>query len=190
VPVPAALFQWLWEHYLARGALSEPVAPTRIGALEDATAAVFRSAALDEGAQADSGRRLRPSFSPVIKVVQPDEADWPSYQTILTPLSFPYGGMTFPGGSEFLNLLEGIDEVTVDWAIRVSTRPADQVLKSNELNLRRLGEQMDQRDQEVSFAQNTLMAKAQLLSEYNNHFEVNGGESEVSFTTVIAVGSG
>src|SRR5690606_22231439 len=62
--------------------------------------------------------------------------------------------------------------------------------KSNELNLRRLGEQMDQRDQEVSFAQNTLMAKAQLLSEYNNHFEVNGGESEVSFTTVIAVGSG
>lgn len=92
VPVPAALFQWLWEHYLARGALSEPVAPTRIGALEDATAAVFRSAALDEGAQADSGRRLRPSFSPVIKVVQPDEADWPSYQTILTPLSFPYGG--------------------------------------------------------------------------------------------------
>ncbi|MBF6398078.1 ATP-binding protein [Nocardia cyriacigeorgica] len=189
VPVPAALFQWLWEHYLARGAISEPVAPTRMGALEDATAAVFRSAALDEGAQADSKRRVRPSFSPVIKVVQPDEPNWPSYQTVLTPLSFPYGGMTFPGGSEFLNLLEGLDKVTVDWGIRVSTRPADQVLKSNELSLRRLGEQMDQRDQEVSFAQNTLMAKAQLLGEYNNHFEVHGGESEVSFTTAIVVGS-
>ncbi|MFE3261055.1 ATP-binding protein [Nocardia sp. NPDC059091] len=189
VPVPAALFQWLWEHYLSRGADGDPVAPTREGVLDDATAAVFRSAALDEGARADSGRRLRPSFVPVIKVVQPDSDLPPSYQAMLTPHSFPYSGMAFPGGSEFLNVLEGLAaEVTVDWGIRVSTRPADQVLKNNETNLRRLGEQMDQRDQEVSFAHNTLMSKAQMLGEYNNHFEVNGGESEVSFTTVIAVG--
>ncbi|MFE3081496.1 ATP-binding protein [Nocardia tengchongensis] len=188
VPVPAALFQWLWEHYLSRGAAGDPVAPTQVGALDDATAAVFRSAALDEGAQADNGRRLRPSFVPVIKVVQPDYEFRPSYQSMLTPHSFPYAGMTFPGGSEFLNVLEGLGDVTVDWGIRVSTRSADQVLKSNETNLRRLGEQMDQRDQEVSFAQNTLMSKAQMLGEYNQHFEVNSGESEVSFTTVIAVG--
>ncbi|MFB8006007.1 ATP-binding protein [Nocardia sp. NPDC056000] len=188
VPVPAALFQWLWEHYLSRGAAGDPVAPTRVGALDDVTAAVFRSAALDEGAQTDSGRRLRPSFVPVIKVVQPDFEFRPSYQAMLTPHSFPYAGMTFPGGSEFLNVIEGLGDVTVDWGIRVSTRPAEQVLKNNETNLRRLGEQMDQRDQEVSFAQNTLMSKAQMLGEYNTHFEVNGGESEVSFTTVIAVG--
>ncbi|WP_067721524.1 ATP-binding protein [Nocardia yamanashiensis] len=189
VPVPAALFQWLWEHYLSRGASGDPVAPTRAGALDDATAAVFRSAALDEGAQADSKRRLRPSFVPVIKVVQPDFEYQPSYQAMLTPHSFPYAGMTFPGGSEFLNVLEGLNGVTVDWGIRISTKPADQVLKNNETNLRRLGEQMDQRDQEVSFAQNTLLSKAQMLGEYNQHFEVNGAESEVSFTTVIAVGS-
>ncbi|MFE4455795.1 ATP-binding protein [Nocardia tengchongensis] len=187
-PVPAALFQWLWEHYLSRGAAGDPVAPTRAGVLDDATAAVFRSAALDEGAQRDDGRRLRPSFVPVIKVVQPDYEFRPSYQAMLTPHSFPYAGMTFPGGSEFLNVLEGLADVTVDWGIRVSTRPAEQVLKSNETNLRRLGEQMDQRDQEVSFAQNTLLGKAQMLGEYNQHFEVNGGESEVSFTTVIALG--
>lgn len=189
IPVPAAMFQWLWEHYLSRGASGDPVAPTGVGALEDATAAVFRSAALDEGAQADSGKRVRPSFVPVIKVVQPDFEFQPSYQAMLTPHSFPYAGMTFPGGSEFLNVLEGLGEVTVDWGIRVSTRSADQVLKNNETNLRRLGEQMDQRDQEVSFAQNTLLSKAQMLGEYNQHFEVNGAESEVSFTTVIAVGS-
>ncbi|WP_280272204.1 ATP-binding protein [Nocardia wallacei] len=188
-PVPASLFQWLWEHYLSRGAGGDPVAPTRAGILDDATAAVFRSAALDEGAQSDSKRRLRPSFVPVIKVVQPEFDYWPSYQAMITPHSFPYAGMTFPGGSEFLAVLEGFDDVTVDWGIRVSTKPAEQVLKNNELNLRRLGEQMDQRDQEVSFAQNTLMSKAQTLGEYNHHFEVNGGESEVSFTTVIAVGS-
>ncbi|MCC3326394.1 ATP-binding protein [Nocardia abscessus] len=188
VPVPAALFQWLWEHYLSRGAASDPVAPTRAGALDDATAAVFRSAALDEGAQADSNRRIRPSFVPVIKIVQPDYEYMPSYQAMLTPHSFPYAGMTFPGGSEFLNVLEGLGDVTVDWGMRISTKPADQVLKNNELNLRRLGEQMDQRDQEVSFAQNTLASKARMLGEYNNHFEVNGGESEVSFTTVIAIG--
>ncbi|WP_327113547.1 ATP-binding protein [Nocardia sp. NBC_01730] len=188
VPVPAALFQWLWEHYLSRGAVGEPVAPTRAGALDDATSAVFRSAALDEGAQADSNRRVRPSFVPVIKVVQPDSVYRPSYQAMLTPRSFPYAGMTFPGGSEFLNVLEGLGDVTVDWGMRVSTKPAEQVLKNNELSLRRLGEQMDQRDQEVSFAQNTLMSKAQMLGEYNQHFEVNGGESEVSFTTVIAIG--
>lgn len=187
-PVPASLFQWLWEHYLSRGAGGDPVAPTRAGVLDDATAAVFRSAALDEGAQSDSKRRLRPSFVPVIKVVQPEFDYWPSYQAMITPHSFPYAGMTFPGGSEFLAVLEGFDDVIVDWGIRVSTKPAEQVLKNNELNLRRLGEQMDQRDQEVSFAQNTLMSKAQTLGEYNHHFEVNGGESEVSFTTVIAVG--
>ncbi|WP_067694154.1 ATP-binding protein [Nocardia jejuensis] len=186
-PVPAAMFQWLWEHYLSRGGVGDPAAPTRVGVLDDATAAVFRSAALDEGAQADRSYRLRPSFVPVIKVVQPDE-DKPSYQSMLTPHSFPYAGMTFPGGSEFLNVIEGLGDVTVDWGIRISTRPADQVLKSNETNLRRLGEQMDQRDQEVSFAQNTLMSKAQMLGEYNDHFEVNSAESEVSFTTVIAIG--
>ncbi|MEV4130267.1 ATP-binding protein [Nocardia sp. NPDC049707] len=188
MPVPAALFQWLWEHYLSRGAAGDPVAPTRVGALDDATAAVFSSAALDEGAQADSNRRIRPSFVPVIKVVQPDYEYRPSYQAMLTPHSFPYAGMRFPGGSEFLNVLEGLGDVTVDWGMRVSTKPADQVLKNNELSLRRLGEQMDQRDQEVSFAQNTLTSKAQMLGEYNQHFEVNGGESEVSFTTVIAIG--
>ncbi|WP_328404205.1 ATP-binding protein [Nocardia sp. NBC_00403] len=188
VPVPAAMFQWLWEHYLSRGAAGDPVAPTRAGALDDATAAVFRSAALDEGAQADSSRRIRPSFIPVIKVVQPDFEYRPSYQAMLTPHSFPYSGMQFPGGSEFLSVLEGLGDVTVDWGMRISTKPADQVLKNNELNLRRLGEQMDQRDQEISFAQNTLTSKAQMLGEYNQHFEVNGGESEVSFTTVIAIG--
>ncbi|MGW4247302.1 ATP-binding protein [Nocardia sp. NPDC004722] len=188
VPVPAALFQWLWEHYLSRGAVGDPVAPTQVGALDDATAAVFRSAALDEGAQADNTRRMRPSFAPVIKIVQPDFESQPSYQSMLTPHSFPYAGMTFPGGSEFLNVLEGLGDVAADWGIRVSTRPAEQVLKSNETNLRRLGEQMDQRDQEVSFAHNTLISKARMLGEYNQHFEVNGGESEVSFTTVIAIG--
>ncbi|MFQ6327800.1 ATP-binding protein [Nocardia sp. CWNU-33] len=188
VPVPAALFQWLWEHYLSRGAAGDPVAPTRAGVLDDATAAVFRSAALDEGAQAESNRRIRPSFIPVIKVVQPDFEYRPSYQAMLTPHSFPYGGMMFPGGSEFLNILDGFPDVTIDWGMRVSIKPADQVLKNNELNLRRLGEQMDQRDQEISFAQNTLTSKAQMLGEYNQHFEVNSGESEVSFTTVIAIG--
>ncbi|MEU6560594.1 ATP-binding protein [Nocardia nova] len=188
VPVPASIFQWMWEHYLSRGLPGDPVAPTRAGVVDDVTAAVFRSAALDEGAQADN-RRLRPSFVPVIKVVQPDYGYMPSYQAVLTPHAFPYGGMAFPGGSEFLSVLEGLGDVTVDWAIRVSTKPAETVLKNNEVNLRRLGEQMDQRDQEVSFAQNTLMSKAQMLAEYNRHFEVNNGESEVSFTTVIAVGS-
>jgi len=188
VPVPAAMFQWLWEHYLARGAVGDPDAPTRAGVLDDVTAAVFTSAALDEGAQTDSTRRIRPSFVPVVKVVQSDFGYRPSYQTMLTPRSFPYAGMTFPGGSEFLSVVEGMTDVSVDWGIRVSTKPADQVLKNNELNLRRLGEQLDQRDQEVSFAQNTLMSKAQMLGEYNHHFEVNSGESEVSFTTVIAIG--
>ncbi|GAA5062301.1 ATP-binding protein [Nocardia callitridis] len=188
VPVPAAMFQWLWEHYLTRGAGGDPVAPTRVGALDDATSAVFGSAALDEGARTDGNRRIRPSFIPVIKVVQPESEYQPSYQAMLTPRSFPYGGMTFPGGSEFLNVLEGLEGVNVDWGMRVSTKTAEQVTKNNELSLRRLGEQMDQRDQEVSFAQNSLMSKAQMLSEYNNHFEANSGESEVSFTTVIAVG--
>ncbi|WP_307817896.1 ATP-binding protein [Nocardia acididurans] len=189
VPVPAAFFQWLWEHYLSRGAGNDPSAPTRPGALDDATAAVFRSAVLDEGARTDSTRRLRPSFAPVLKVVQEDPEAPPSYQTLLTPRSFPYAGMHFPGGSEFLSVLEGLEDVTVDWAIRITTTPADTVLKNNELSLRRLGEQMDQRDQEISFAQSSLMSKAHMLGEYNQHFEVHPGESEVSFTTVLAIGS-
>lgn len=188
VPVPAALFQWLWDHYLSRGTGNGVTAPTRAGVLDDMSAAVFRSAALDEGARTDSNRRLRPSFAPIVKVVQEDPSAAPSYQTMLTPRSFPYAGMSFPGGSEFLNLLEGLDGVEVDWGMRVTTTPAEKVLKGNEISLRRLGEQLDQRDQEVSFAQNTLMSKARMLGEYNQHFETNGGESEVSFTTVLAVG--
>jgi hypothetical protein len=188
VPVPAQLFQWLWEHYLTRGAPFDPPAPTEAGLLEDTTAAVFRSAALDEGAQSDHNRRLRPSFTPMIKVVQTDGSVPPCYQAMLTPRSFPYAGMLFPGGSEFLNVLDGISGVTVDWGMRVSTKSADAVIKNNELGLRRLGEQMDQRDHEISFAQNTLMSKAQMLGEYNQHFEVNSSESEVTFTAVVAVG--
>lgn len=186
-PVPAALFQWLWDHYLSRGAEDDPAAPSESGALEDATQAVFRAAALDEGAQGEHKRWYQPSFSPIIKVVQPDTGAV-SYQSMLTPRSFPYGGMAFPGGSEFLTSLEGFGGVTVDWGLRVSTKPQDEVRRSNELALRRLGEQMEERDSEVTFAQNNLMSKAQLLGEYNQHFEVNSGESEVLFTTVIAIG--
>ena len=188
VPVPAALFQWLWEHYLARGALGDPDAPDRRGRPGRRDLRGIPLGGPRRGRAVRRRRRIRPSFVPVVKVVQPDYDYRPSYQTMLTPRSFPYAGMTFPGGSEFLNVVEGMQDVTVDWGIRVSTKPAEQVLRSNELNLRRLGEQLDQRDQEVSFAQNTLMSKARMLGEYNNHFEVNGGESEVSFTTVIAVG--
>ncbi|NUS42718.1 MAG: hypothetical protein HOQ24_03345 [Mycobacteriaceae bacterium] len=187
IPVPASLFQWLWSHYLSRGAGEDPVAPSESGPLEDVTAAVFGPAALDEGAQTDATSRLRRSFAPVVKIMQA-ETETVSYQTMLTVRAFPYGGMAFPGGSEFLSALECAGDVTVDWGMRVSRRSADEVRKHNETNLRRLGEQLEERDSEVSFAQNTLLDKARMLGDYNRHYEVNGGESEVLFTTVIAVG--
>lgn len=117
-----------------------------------------------------------------------------SYQQILTVKSFPLHGNAFPG-SEFLDHLPGVCAPlgtaarTVDWVMEVSRTPAERVVRKNARALRQVGEQMDQRSDEVSFAQNTLTRKVQLLGTYTNYLEENDGEDEVTFTTVIAVGS-
>lgn len=193
-PVPASMFQWLWEHNLTRGAHSQPAPadPTADSGFLP-TRSVFRAAALDEGAQTDSPAKKRlPSKIPVIKV-EPADADLPtSYQAMLAVRSFPVAGMAFPGGSEFLSLLDGIDkqrEVAVDWAMWVERRSADQTVRKNSGALRRLNEQVDQRAYEQSFAQNSLMGRGAQLAEYTQHLEDSDGESEVVFTTVIAMGA-
>ncbi|MCX5046261.1 ATP-binding protein [Aldersonia sp. NBC_00410] len=202
-PAPAPLLAWLWEHNLTRGIHSAPL-PNR-GADLPAASTTFMSATLDEGAQSDRPHpthnslvmrlaaalslRLRPSRTPVVKI---DSAIGTAYQSMLTIRSFPTAGMVFPGGSEILSLLDGIDkdrEVSADWAMRVERRDADQTVRKNSAALRRLDEQVDQRDHEQSFAQNSLIGRGQQLAEYTQHLEDSDGESEIVFTTVVALGA-
>lgn len=188
-PVPASLFQWIWEHCLSRGVAAAP-APTDLADFESnyhPTRTVFRGAALDDGDQTGSKNRLLPSTDPVLVIRQPKVA--PSYQVVQAVKSFPYQGMTFPGSSEFFTVLDGIDDTaTVDWAMRIRRVSRDQVQRRNARALRRIGEQMAERDTEVSFAQNSLMGKVRMLQDYDSHIEANTAESEMVFTPVFAVG--
>lgn len=189
-PVNAAFFEFMWEHNLARGIHTDSAPLDDLDSPRwTPTAATFSAAALDEGLRSDRERRTVISDRiPMIKIVRPD-APAASYQTMLTVRSFPYAGAVFPGGVEMFTLIDGATSETVDWAIRVSRTDADTVIRKNTRALRGVGEQMDQRDSEVSFAQSTLQRQVTMLAEYTSYFEENDGEAEVNFTIVIAVGS-
>ncbi|WP_280454011.1 ATP-binding protein [Nocardia brasiliensis] len=206
-PVPSQLFAWLWEHNLSRGVSATPP-PSPSSAIASGggttpTRAAFEPALLDEGAQTDRPLRKRWAWRlpnsrvPVLKVLREDPLEPPSYQTMLTIKSFPSGGMAFPGGSEFLTVVDGLDlgggddsgPVSVDWAMWVERHSAEDTIRKNSAALRRLDEQVVQREHEASFAANSLMDRGMQLGEYTGHLEANDGESEVVFTVALALGA-
>ena len=79
------------------------------------------------------------------RVIDPDSLDEGevinSYQAMLTPMSFP-PAMGFPGHSEFLSVLDGIPDVSVDWAMRVRRRDRESAMQLNEKVLGKLGVQL------------------------------------------------
>ncbi|MHC9295423.1 ATP-binding protein [Mycobacterium sp. LTG2003] len=190
-PVPEGLLPFLWNHHLMRGAALEvmPRDPVRAAPGSVPPHTDFRPGVLDEGARTD--KPWWRSFDPMLKaMVRLDDGHVvTSYQSILVPSSFPTEGMWFPGGSEFLSVLDGIADVSVDWAMRVRRTDREAAMQANEKTLRKISVQLHQRDLEVGFHSQELQNKVRLLAEYNAELADNENAEEVNFTVALAVGS-
>lgn len=186
-PLTAAQMVWLWNHALSRGTRRE-VFPPSISSNVSSPAGAFAAAEFDEGERRGDRKRWRPdSFAPLVKISQPGRIGAaPSWQTLLAIESLPLEGLQFPG-SEFFTIADRVDGFDVDWAARISKTSREQAIARNTKNLRRLNEQVGERDSEVSFAQDMLSQQALDLGEYNALLETNDDEIEVSMCPIFAI---
>lgn len=186
-PLTTAQIVWLWNHALSRGGTPD-VFPTSVPSNVSSPAGAFAMAEFDEGERRSGTKRWRPSsFAPLVKITQPGRigvAD--SWQTVLAIEALPLEGLQFPG-SEFFTIADRVAGFDIDWAVRVSKTSREQAIARNTKNLRRLNEQVGERDSEVSFAQDTLSEQVLLLGEYNGHLESNDDEIEVSLCPIFSV---
>lgn len=186
-PLTPSQMVWLWNHALSRGGRPE-IFPSSIPSNVSSPAGAFAMAEFDEGERRAEGRRWRPSnFAPLVKITQPGRIGASeSWQTLLAIEALPLEGLQFPG-SEFFTIADRVTGFDIDWAVRISKKPREQAIARNTKNLRRLTEQVDERDSEISFAHNTLHEQVLLLGEYNSHLESNDDEIEVALCPIFAV---
>ncbi|MBY0285697.1 MAG: ATP-binding protein [Mycobacteriaceae bacterium] len=189
-PVPEGLLPFIWNHNLMRGSALEhaPHNPANASPSTTPVATNFHPGVLDEGARTE--KSFRRSFDPMLKaMVRLDDGHViNSYQAMLTPLSFP-PAMAFPGHSEFLSVLDGIPDVSVDWAMRVRRRDRESAMQKNEKVLGKLGVQLGERDTDVGFHTQELRRKVDTLAAYNDSLATDENAEELEFTTVLAVGA-
>lgn len=190
-PVPEGLLPFIWNHNLMRGSALEHAPRNPANASPSTTAPAtpfFRPGVLDEGARTE--KPFWRSFDPILKVmVRLDDGHViNSFQAMLTPMSFP-PEMAFPGHSEFLSVLDGIPDVSVDWAMRIRRRDRESAMQLNEKVLGKLGVQLGERDTDVGFHGQELRRKVETLAAYNDSLATNENAEEVEFTTVLAVGA-
>lgn len=188
-PLTAAQMVWLWNRALSRGAMAD-IFPSPITSNVASPAGAFAAAEFDEGERRGEVSKWRPtSFAPLVKITQPGRLGAPtSWQSLLAIESLPLEGLEFPG-SEFFTIADRITGFDVDWAVRINRLSRERAIARNTKNLRRLSEQVDERDTEISFAQDTLHDQVQLLGEYNGLLETNDDEVEVSLCPIFAVGA-
>ncbi|MET0994925.1 MAG: hypothetical protein ABWY20_12990, partial [Mycobacterium sp.] len=186
-PLTATQMVWLWNRALSRGGLAE-VFPSAVASNVSSPAGAFAMAEFDEGERRSEVKRWRPSsFAPLVKITQPGRIGAAqSWQTLLAIEALPLEGLQFPG-SEFFTIADRVAGFDIDWAVRITKTSREQAIARNTKNLRRLTEQVGERDSEVSFAQDTLSEQVMLLGEYNGHLESNDDEIEVSLCPIFAV---
>lgn len=187
VPLTAAQMVWIWNRAISRGAAPEAFPPSLASNVGSPTGA-FGTAEFDEGHRRQEGARWRPSsYSPLVKVTQPGRVgSGESWQTLMAIESFPLDGLQFPG-SEFFTIADRVEGYDIDWAMRIHKQSRDQAIASNTKKLKRLNEQLGERDSEISFAQNTLFAQRDMLDEYTSLLETNDDEVQVEICPVFAV---
>ncbi len=188
-PLTAAQMVWLWNRAVSRGAAPQ-VFPTAVPSTVGSPAGAFATAEFDEDHRRGAGeiRRWRPSsFAPLLKITQPDRIGAAeSWQTLLAIESFPLDGLQFPG-SEFFTVADRIDGVDIDWAVRIHKTPREQAIAANNKKLKRLAEQLGERDSEISFASNTLFSQRDQLDEYTTLLETNDDEIQIQICPIFAV---
>ncbi|MDT5085355.1 MAG: hypothetical protein QOJ61_2398, partial [Mycobacterium sp.] len=148
----------------------------------------FRPGLIDEGARTE--KSWRRSFDPMLKaMVRLDDGHViNSYQAMLVPIAFP-PAMAFPGHSEFLSILDGIPDVSVDWAMRVRRRDRESAMQLNEKALGKLAVQLGERNNQVGFHVQEIRKKIDTLAAHNDSLASNENAEEVTFTTALAVGA-
>ncbi|SIJ21636.1 Type IV secretory pathway, VirB4 components [Mycobacteroides abscessus subsp. abscessus] len=196
-PLTPAQMVWLWNRAISRGSAPE-IFPASVVSNVASRAGAFRQATFDEGERNANVKRWKPSsFAPLLKITQPGNVGAAeSWQMLLAIEALPLDGLQFPG-SEFFTIADKVNVKSrdgksttvydVDWALRVSKTHRDQAIARNGKNLKRLSEQMDERDMEVSFAERTLSDQVLLLGEYNNHLESDDDEMEIALCPVFAI---
>ncbi len=177
-PVTPAQMQWLWNHAHLRG-----VAPTPFPHVP-AVELVRRARGFRSDGQIDPPS---PATAKALTVTLTDSGTAPSYQAFLVVDGFP-AALAWPGVADrLLPLLNHFDTTGIDYTVRTRIRPRPESLAANARALSQLSEQLDERHEEVSFAQNFLMTRGRLLTSYNNHLEANPAETEIVFCPIIAL---
>jgi hypothetical protein len=191
-PVPEAFLPFIWNHNLMRGAALEmaPQNPANASPSTTPVTPFFRPGVIDEGARTEKSWRRPFDIAPMLKaMVRLDDGHViNSYQAMLVPMSFP-PAMAFPGHSEFLSVLDGIPDVSVDWAMRVRRRDRESAMQLNEKVLGKLAVQLGERDNQVGFHVQEIRKKIDTLAAHNESLASNENAEEVAFTTALAVGA-
>ncbi len=175
-PATPTQMHWLWTHTHVRGVAPTPFPHT-------SAPAVIRRA---HGFRCDGAIEMAKN---ALKVTLTESDIPPSYQSYLIAEDFPTA-LPWPGvADQIFPLLNHFDALGVDYTLRTHTRPRAEALSANARALRQLSEQVDERDGEVSFAQNFLVSRGRLLTQYNSHLEANPAETEIVFCPIIALSS-
>ncbi|MDN5744261.1 MAG: ATP-binding protein [Nocardioidaceae bacterium] len=197
-PVTVAEQTWIFNHAQRRGLLDLPV-PERGNLTEellDASPAAIAEPILDEGARTNEGAPARANLlkQRVLKVTDPRGADLhdmpASHQALLAVAGTPSGGLEFPGSEIFAALdRTGHDG---DWAMPLRINSRSKVLARNRAANRKLNEQFDQRESEMThgLGAHDLGLAAELLTEYDQLFANDQLEVEVEHTILLAIGAG
>ncbi|MBN9636235.1 MAG: ATP-binding protein [Actinobacteria bacterium] len=200
-PLTTAQKVWLWDQALSRSEMTE-VFPDAVTSNVSAPAGAFGVAQFDEGLRVGTERKWLPgSFAQMVHITRPGRVGaTESYQTLMTIESLPADGMLFPG-AEFFTIADRIERrrkiggrevkflVNVDWAVRINKVPREQAVTNINKKLKRLTEQLGERDAEISFAQDVLFDQRDDLAEYVGLLEKNDSEIAVLLTPFFAVGS-
>lgn len=131
--------------------------------------------------------QLDPRLSRAVKLSFLDSDIPDSYQTFLVVDDFP-SPLAWPGvADQVFALLNHFEGAGVDYTLHTRVRDRADAVAANASSLKRLSEQMDERDGEMSFAQNFLTTRGHQLTRYNSHLEANPAETEIYFCPIIAV---
>lgn len=187
-PLSVNQMVWLWNRAVTRGSYGQGYFPEPVESNVSAKTGALRQAVLREHFTGKApGRRDRFASSRIVQITQPGRRGAEeSWQMLMVVESFPIEGLSFPG-SEFFALADRVSGFEIDWAVRVRKRSAAEVVARNNKLLARVKEQVDERDLEVSFAQNTLAHKVRELGEYTDLMESRDGEMEIEFCAIFAV---
>jgi len=186
-PLTAAQMVWLWNRAVSRGGAPD-IFPAAVPSTVGSPAGAFAMAEFDEDHRRGEAKRWRPSsFAPLLKITQPGRIGAAeSWQTLMVIEAFPLDGLQFPG-SEFFTIADRVEGFDIDWALRIHKRSREQAIAANNKKLKRLAEQLGERDSEISFAANTLFAQRDLLDEYTGLLESNDDEVQVEICPIFAV---